>query len=196
VENCSQTLYAVGAGWGLGKDIRCVDRRPGQSIYYDRQHHRARSSVSRLRKGGARREALGRSRGGLSTKIHMCTDAFGRPLRFILTGGQCNDYTQALDLIDGFRLSHVLADKGYDSDNILDAIASMKAVPVICRDQTAKYEEYMISKFINAGISLSVHSTNSSIGADSQPDTIVKLFTSRPSYIWLQQLYGFNVDST
>ncbi|CAD84430.1 Transposase IS4 family [Nitrosomonas europaea ATCC 19718] len=131
MENCSQTLYAVGTGRYLGKDIRCFDRRPGQSIYYDRQHDRARSSAGRLRKRGARREALGRSRGGLSTKIHMCVDASGRPLRFILTGGQRNDCTQALDLISGFRPSHVLADKGYDSDNILDAIASMKAVPVI-----------------------------------------------------------------
>ncbi len=61
---------------------------------------------------GTRREALGRSRGGLSTKIHMCANAFGRPLRFILTGGQRNDCTQALDLISGFTPSHVLADKG------------------------------------------------------------------------------------
>ncbi len=59
------------------------------------------------------------------------------------------------------------------------------------RDQTAKYEERMIAKSINAEISLSAHSTNSSIGADFQPDMTVKLFTSPPSYIWLQQLYGF-----
>jgi len=49
----------------------------------------------------------------------------------------------------------------------------------------------MIAKSINAEISLSAHSTNSSIGADFQPDMTVKLFTSPPSYIWLQQLYGF-----
>ena len=59
------------------------------------------------------------------------------------------------------------------------------------RDQTAKYEERMIAKSINVEISLSAHSTNSSIGADFQPDMTVKLFTSPPSYIWLQQLYGF-----
>ena len=39
-------------------------------------------------KGGPKDQALGRSRGGLTTKIHMLADALGRPLRFILTAGQ------------------------------------------------------------------------------------------------------------
>ena len=46
------------------------------------------------RKRGAR-DQLGRSRGGLTTKIHMLADALGRPLRFIVTAGQAGDITQA-----------------------------------------------------------------------------------------------------
>ena len=42
-------------------------------------------------KGGGQGQALGRSRGGLSTKIHMVVDARGQPIRFILTGGQAGD---------------------------------------------------------------------------------------------------------
>jgi transposase len=61
----------------------------------------------------------------------MCVDTLGRPLRFILTGGQRNDCTKGVALIEGFRPSHVLADKGYDSQEILDAIAAMQAVAVI-----------------------------------------------------------------
>ena len=84
-----------------------------------------------MRKRGASSEALGRSKGGLTTKIHLCTDQKGRPLRITLTGGNRNDCTQALPLIEGFNPSHVLADKGYDTRTIVDTIITMKAEPVI-----------------------------------------------------------------
>ena len=47
------------------------------------------------KKGGQAAQALGRSRGGFSTKIHVSVDGLGNPLRFILTGGQQHDITQA-----------------------------------------------------------------------------------------------------
>ena len=51
------------------------------------------------KKGGQAAQALGRSRGGFSTKIHVSVDGLGNPLRFILTGGQQHDITQAEELI-------------------------------------------------------------------------------------------------
>jgi len=54
------------------------------------------------RDGGQDAQALGRSRGGFSTKIHGNVDALGNPLRFTLTGGQCHDITQAEALIAGY----------------------------------------------------------------------------------------------
>jgi len=60
-------------------------------------------------------QSLGRSRGGHSTKIHLATDALGNAIRFILTGGQRNDITQAELLIENLFPDYVLADKGYDS---------------------------------------------------------------------------------
>jgi hypothetical protein len=45
--------------------------------------------------GGQTAQALGRSRGGFSTKIRFNVDALGNPLRFALTGGQRHDITQA-----------------------------------------------------------------------------------------------------
>lgn len=52
----------------------------------------------RLKRGHAA-QALGRSRGGFSTKVHASVDALGNPLRFILTAGQEADITQAEALI-------------------------------------------------------------------------------------------------
>lgn len=46
----------------------------------------------------------------------MATDALGNALRFILTGGQRNDITQAEELLENFTADYVIADKGYDAE--------------------------------------------------------------------------------
>jgi transposase len=74
---------------------------------------------------------LGRSRGGLTTKIHLAADAKGRPLRFILTGGHVHDVTQAAALVEGWQPSHVIADKGYDSRDFVDGLEQAGARAVI-----------------------------------------------------------------
>ena len=80
---------------------------------------------------GGQDQALGRSRGGLSTKIHMVADDRGQPIRFILTGGQVHDATQAIPLITGVKATHVIGDKGYDSNQILGFIQQQEAMAVI-----------------------------------------------------------------
>ncbi len=69
--------------------------------------------------------ALGRSRGGLSTKVHLAVDGRGLPLSIVLTGGQAGDNAQLLPVLDGItaprpgvgrprkRPEHVIADKAY-----------------------------------------------------------------------------------
>jgi len=52
-------------------------------------------------KKGSEDQAIGRSRGGLSTKIHMAVRGLGCPVRFILTAGQKGDAPQAAALIEG-----------------------------------------------------------------------------------------------
>jgi transposase len=76
-------------------------------------------------------QAMGKSRGGLSTKIQAAVDALGNPVRLLLTAGQTAEYTQAEALIEGFEAGYVLADKGYDSDAFISAIAENQAIPVI-----------------------------------------------------------------
>ena len=87
---------------------------------------------------GAKDQALGRSRGGLTTKIHMLADALGRPLRFIITAGQVGDITQAPALLDGQTAEAVLADKAYDSNALRAIIATMGAEAVIPSNRTRK----------------------------------------------------------
>ena len=80
--------------------------------------------------GGQAEQALGRSRGGFSTKIHVNVVALGNPLRFLLTGGQRHDITQAEDLIAGYEFERVIADRAYDSDDLLRRIAEQEAEAV------------------------------------------------------------------
>ena len=72
----------------------------------------------------------------MSTKIHTATDALGNPIRFILTGGERNDITQIEALLDGLQTSLVLADKGYDGQRAMKAIAATGAKPVVPRRRT------------------------------------------------------------
>ena len=83
-----------------------------------------------MEKGG-HDQALGRSRGGLSTKIHLVSDAPGRPLRFALTGGQGADAPQAILLLTGIETGAVIADKGYESNRVLAFIRDQGAEAVI-----------------------------------------------------------------
>ncbi len=74
---------------------------------------------------------MGRSRGGLTTKIHLLADALGRPLRFILTPGQAHDLTQAPALLEGQTARRVIADRGYDSNGFRDLVADIGAKAVV-----------------------------------------------------------------
>ena len=71
--------------------------------------------------------AIGRSRGGLTCKVHLVADGLGRPLGWVLTGGNVNDTTMLAATLDAVRVprpgagrprtrpDRVLADKGYPS---------------------------------------------------------------------------------
>lgn len=92
----------------------------------DRFDHRARTPARRRGTQGQRgadARGLGRSPGGLSTKIHAAAEALGLPVRLIGTPGQSNDIAFAHGLIDGIDAGATLADKGYDADHLANRIA-------------------------------------------------------------------------
>ena len=72
---------------------------------------------------------MGRSRGGLTTKIHALVDATGLPLRLELTPGQVHDVKAAATLLAKLSPdSFVLADKAYDADGLREQIEDQGAV--------------------------------------------------------------------
>jgi transposase len=85
----------------------------------------------RRRKKRGENQALGRSHGGFTTKIHASCDALGNPLKFILTAGGDADCNQALPLIDGLKYQYLLADKAYDADFIIENVAKNASICVI-----------------------------------------------------------------
>ena len=61
----------------------------------------------------------------------MLCDALGRPLKIKLTGGHRNDCTQAEALLEGIHAGALIADKGYDSNQIRAFIAKAKMKAII-----------------------------------------------------------------
>ena len=62
---------------------------------------------------------MGRSRGGLTSKIHALVDAGGRPVALRLTGGQVHDSQEAEALLEALpEGATLLADTGYDSNRM------------------------------------------------------------------------------
>ena len=58
----------------------------------------------------------------------MLCDSLGLPIKFILTSGECSDFEQAIPLLIGENADYVLADKGYDSNNIINYILNFKLI--------------------------------------------------------------------
>ncbi|MEV0557757.1 IS5 family transposase [Streptomyces sp. NPDC050597] len=92
-------------------------------------HHHVPRLLGRRRRPAEHRpdEALGRSRGGLTTKIHLASDGSCRPLAVLITPGQWGDAPQLIKVMDRVRVprpagghprtrpDHVCGDKAYSS---------------------------------------------------------------------------------
>lgn len=67
---------------------------------------------------------------GLNTKLHLAVDAHGMPVRIIITQGTTADCSKACELIEGIDADFLLADKAYDTDEIIDS-ATEQGVGVV-----------------------------------------------------------------
>jgi transposase len=91
---------------------------------------------------------MGRSRGGLTTKIHALVDAEGRPVRLELTAGQTHDSQPALAMLEAMREGTILlADKAYDSDAIRQLAENKKAWANI-PPKSNRRKSFAFSKFL------------------------------------------------
>lgn len=93
------------------------------------------------KKGENNDQAIGRSAGGLSTKIHATCDALGNPTGFYLTPGQEHDLVGADALMDQLtQASAVLADKAYDADERVRAKLEMKGCMAVIPSKKNRLE--------------------------------------------------------
>lgn len=110
-----------------------------QEEFSDREYIMIDSSIMRVHQdgsnpqGGQSRQAMGKSKGGLSSKIHMACDSLGYPLSCIITGGERHDSTQATALLKRHLTSnsYALLDAGYDSNEIRNFVRNRNATAVI-----------------------------------------------------------------
>lgn len=93
------------------------------------------------KKGGPPNE-IGHSRGGASTKIHAAVDSYGYPVYLMISEGQRNDINFAIPVLEQINIdgSHVLADRGYDSIELIDYIYDRGGEPTIPSRKNTKVE--------------------------------------------------------
>ena len=100
---------------------------------------RSRRTARRRAEKGAFGQAIGRSRGGRTTKIHALTDADGRPRVVLLTPGNVADITVAPTLIAAAGLiERLVADKGYDADSLRRLLTAQGTEAVIPSTRSRK----------------------------------------------------------
>ena len=93
------------------------------------------------RKRGAETQAIGKSRGGRTTKIHAVVDAEARLIAFELTGGNRHDIKPAPGLIEPLPSAKtLLADAAYDSEAFRNFLTGRGTTPVIKQNPTRKRE--------------------------------------------------------
>jgi transposase len=117
-------------------------------------------------------QAIGRSRGGPSTKIHALVDALGNPVELMLTPGQAHDLVCAEPLIENVEPDALLGDKAFDSDSFISTLNEGGKSPQLSRPRsTARSSGIAILRFIASATSLSVSSIKLSTFALSRRAT-------------------------
>jgi transposase len=99
----------------------------------DRQHaSQSTSDCSQSAKKGDVSRCIGRTKGGLNSKLHAVCDEIGRPIIFLLTEGQTSDHKGAAMIYPVLPDADTLiGDKGYDSDAFREALAERGITPCI-----------------------------------------------------------------
>jgi transposase len=122
---------------------RCWSRDPQHG---NRQHLHQGAAFGVRRKRGCSDQAIGRSRGGWTTKSHALTDVVGRPFALMLTAGNVSDVAAAPALLErASGMRYLLGDKGYDADRLRRSLRETGTTPVIPgrrnRKRTIRYHK-------------------------------------------------------
>ncbi len=184
------TLGALGCAFGG------PGREPGRARHLadDRFHHCPGAPARSRRKGGTRRNALGRSRGGLSTKIHIRANAEGLGFGFVLTGGEAHDSTGYAPLMEesGPDPKVLLADRGYDADPIRVDVEARGGTPVIPTKRNRKVQIatdgfiYALRNRIERGISRLKNSRRVATRYDKSASSFLGFVQLTAVRLWLR----------
>lgn len=107
-----------------------------QWLFIDGSHIRAHQHSA-----GIQDQAISKSIGGNSSKIHLAVDANGNPIKFIITDGTTHDVKVAPDLVDQLDLKQteiLSADKGYDCESLREQIKNTNTKANIPRKSNSK----------------------------------------------------------
>ena len=147
MENRVQPFRPLVEEWEVGTPVRLPRDGPRSRVAESGQHNQSSPSTRLWRKRGAQANAIGRSRGGLTTKVHLVVDALGLPLEFEITEGQRHDIVTAPSLVYRTKPRCLLADKAYDSDGFRQLLreTDCQAVipPTASRVGRIAYDEYL-----------------------------------------------------
>lgn len=110
-------------------------RRPAEEaerLLLDSTSVKANPDAAGARGSCAAAEALGRSRGGLTTKVHALVTTQGRWVGFLLTPGQWADVPQAIPLLRSVSSPRqLIADRAYDSDALVTWLSERSVEAVV-----------------------------------------------------------------
>src|SRR5450631_2924253 len=119
LEQRVHALPRLGEGGYLEAAVRRSLRRSRHGVHHGRRHHRQGPPPRTGRQKGTQSQAIGRSKGGMTTKILALTDALGNLVRFVLLPGQRFDTVGVPPLIEGLSFGALIADKAFDSNAII-----------------------------------------------------------------------------
>jgi transposase len=120
------------AAWPLGQNSGIAQKKLGFS-----DTHLIDSTIVKAHKaaagasGGQEKHGIGRSRGCLTTKIHMTLDERGVPLAVDFAAGQISDFARADELAEANSCTQLLAGRGYDSDHFRNMLFAKGIRPII-----------------------------------------------------------------
>jgi len=140
IDDDLQPLSSLVAAWHLAAVVCRSGQRRAWRRADDRQHHRQGAPLVGWWKRGAELQAIGRSRGGRTTKIHVVVDDRGRPVALQISPGQRGDAPLAQGLLEILPAARLCAaDAAYDSDRLRLFLIGRGTQPVIPNNPTRKH---------------------------------------------------------
>lgn len=136
---------------------------------------------------------MGRSRGGLTTKIHALVDTNGLPILLKITPGQANDGRSAADMFSSLGTGNVLlADRAYDSDGLRTAleergvVANIKPMPNRVRHPAFNTTLYKLRNAVERFFNKIKHYRAIATRYEKHPENYIALVKLAAVRIWMK----------